>query len=95
MHSPRGGKIRVLNSVKCMKAAPAAGIERRILVEDDKERRVPDTEEESDVEAHRRVPGAQDEPDDMRRETDDDPDVEGHRLVPGSERDRTVPRTEP
>ena len=54
---------------------------------EEQERRVPDTDEEADVEAHRTTPAAQDEPDDMRRETDDDPDVEGHRLVP--------PRTTP
>jgi hypothetical protein len=58
------------------------------LVED-KERRVPDTEEEADVEAHRRTLGAQEETDDVRRESDDDPDVEGHRLVPRTELGRT------
>jgi hypothetical protein len=52
---------------------------------EDKERRVPDTEEEADVEAHRRVLGAQEEGEDARRESDDDPDVEGHRLVPRTE----------
>jgi hypothetical protein len=52
---------------------------------EDKDRRVPDTEEEADVEAHRRVLGAQEEGEDARRESDDDPDVEGHRLVPRTE----------
>jgi len=56
---------------------------------EDKERRVPDTEEEADVEGHRRVLGAQDETDDARRESDDDPDVEGHRLAPRTEIGRT------
>jgi hypothetical protein len=59
------------------------------MEDQERERTVPGTEEEEDVEAHRRVLGAQEEGEDARREGADDPHVEGHRLVPRTEIGRT------
>ena len=87
MDFANSGKIEPGFHVQLVRVAPRGSGPKEDVMED-RERRVPDTEEEADVEAHRTVPGP-DEAEDARREGEDDPDVEGHRLVPRTEIGRT------